>query len=207
MKKIDNGLLIALSGIDGCGKSTTVKSVANIYENRNFAVKTIDIMGETEFARNIKKLIMESDDLSVNTITHLFLAAIEDVSSKIIKPHLEDGYLVICDRHTICTYVYQYIVSGGSVIPIAHPETDINFILDLDPSIAQARITGRKGNNKIDNMPLDFHIEIRNAYKRYAKNHKNKCAIIDANRSTDEISNDIIKNIDFMISRIGTYDE
>ena len=194
-KKVYGGIFITLSGIDGCGKSTISKILADKY-SENFDTMLVDVMGCTKVARDIKKYVLDpNNNLTPNTELLLFTAAIESAIDEVIKPALNDGYFVICDRFVICTHVYQFMTLGADIIPRVSLDSQLDIVLDLPVMQAKERMSARNDNDKMDNYPIEFHQKVRDNYIKYAK-ELNNAVIVNAGGDIDSVVNKCTKVID-----------
>jgi dTMP kinase len=134
--------------------------------------------------------------------TMLFAAARDDHVRATIRPALESGKWVICDRYIDSTRVYQGVM--GSVDPqliralerltVADAVPDLTFILDLAPKVGLRRAAERRGREKADRFEtesLEFHTILRQAFREIAEAEPNRCVIIDADRPADWIADEI----------------
>lgn len=100
---MEKGLFIAIEGPDGCGKSTLINSLKQVFKDAVFTFEP----GGTEFSNKVRTLIKESENISCETEMFLFCASRRDHIEKVIKPNLEMGKLIISDRYVFSSYVYQ----------------------------------------------------------------------------------------------------
>ncbi len=127
----------------------------------------------------------------------------------VIDPALKAGKNVICDRFYDSTYAYQGIAHNLGIdkmeklkeLIIGDIEPDLTFILDIDPKIGLKRSLERSNiENRFENYDIDFHNKIRNAFLNISKQNKDRCIVIDASKSKQEINKIIISEINQLIS-------
>jgi dTMP kinase len=195
MKK---GKFITIEGIDGAGKSTVISHIVS-YLNERLNVKTIGTRdpGGTDFNYALRELLLKSDKLTSITELLLFTAMRQELVYKVILPNINSGISVVCDRFIDSTYAYQGIRNGllNESEPLEELTTkyampDHTFILDIDPRESFKRIKSRDDNNRFDNYDLESKEIIRQAFLHRAKDNP-RYTIIDANRSLDDVLNDI----------------
>jgi dTMP kinase len=199
IKTIDKGLLLSFSGVDGCGKTSVTEELEKIYINDGYACKRIEIMNATDLSKKIKAYIIANDNLESTVEAHLFLAAIEDGINKVIKPLLDKGYIVLCDRYVVCTYIYQYKLGNSCVIPRVSLDSDVDFILDVDPKIGMERIKSRGAADRLDEMSIKFYDKIREEYLEYAKFNNRHSIVINAEPELSAVVSYVKHKIDKII--------
>jgi thymidylate kinase len=127
----------------------------------------------------------------------------------VIDPALKAGKNVICDRFYDSTYAYQGIAHNLGLdkmeklkeLIIGDIEPDLTFILDIDPKIGLKRSLERSNlENRFESYDIDFHNKIRNAFLNISKQNKDRCIVIDASISKQEINKIIISEINQLIS-------
>lgn len=203
-------LFITLEGIDCCGKTTQAKALARHMETCSFQPVLTHEPGGTLFGEKMKVLLqfvsLDSEkNISPTTELLLFLADRIEHTSNIIKPALEVGATVICDRFIDSSIAYQGIAMGigEELVQILHdvfnfPTPDLTFILDLPIDEAAKRMTHRKiplSNYEMKINTTNLANDIRNAYIKIANQKIKRYHLIDATLNQDEITKQIIKII------------
>ena len=191
------GLFISFEGIDGCGKSTQSRMLAERFPD---ALRTRE-PGGSAGAEEIRALLLtgDPDRWSAETELLLFTAARRDHLEKTIQPALDAGRTVICDRFADSTRVYQGATRGDlrATVDTLHTamigrEPDVTFIIDMDPSIALSRGLARKsGEDRFEDMGLAFQETLRHGFLTLAKSNPNRCVLIDGNRDPAAIAAEI----------------
>jgi dTMP kinase len=220
VKKTDRkkGLFIVFEGIEGCGKSTQIKLLESALRNHK-DIKELVIThepGGTLMGQKIRKLLLSSEGAQLDPYAELFLfeASRAQNISENIRPALERGALVLCDRFTDSTLVYQGMARGLDLQAIyrlnqvaTHGlEPDLVVLLDLDVSTSLQRSKKRLEDSALDEgrfegESLEFHQKVRDGFLQRAK-EDNRIHIIDADRSPDRIGEDILNRVDkFLIDR------
>ncbi len=208
MKKLK--LFITLEGGEGTGKSTTASALRDRLELEGYdAYVTREPGGRgLAIAEDIRKIIMNHGEMSPITELLLFNASRREHVDKVIKPKLDDGYIVISDRFADSTVVYQGIVKNvdkSTIIAaneIAMQETvpQFVFIFDLDPVEGRKRIhDNNRETNRFDQEGIAFHNKIREGYLKLRESNPKKYIIVDATKSTDEI-------VEFIYNKIQEYE-
>jgi len=205
LQKKEIWLFITFEGIDGCGKSTQVsRFVATLKKTGISSVVTRE-PGGTEIGKAIRKILLHVDNTHIVPLAELFLYAADRAQhvNEVIKPALEAGKWVVCDRYFDATTVYQGIVLGQHeklIVQLNHEailgcQPDITFLLDCPAEVGLERIEKRDRNDKkkdrFERKTLDFHIKIRYGYLTLANKHKDRFKIIDSTLPEDRVERKI----------------
>jgi len=192
---------IAIDGIDGCGKTTQVKNVAEYLKNLNIPVYITKEPGGTEVGSLLRKLLL-SKEFNVEPETELLLYTADRLEhqKKIILPFLNSGYAIISDRFLSSTYAYQVFGRGlhrqlldllKDISVFIYP--DLTVILDIDPTIALERAKDRLSRQnmmelegKFESLNVDFYKKVREGFFWYRDNFKN-VVILNGNRRETEV--------------------
>ena len=196
-----SGLFISFEGIDGSGKST---------QSRLLADRLPDVLhtrepGGSAGAEEIRALLLtgDPDRWSAETEILLFTAARRDHLEKTIQPALDAGRTVICDRFADSTRVYQGATRGDlrGTVDTLHSvmigrEPDVTFIIDMDPETALARGLARKsGEDRFEDMGLAFQETLRHGFLALSKANPDRCILIDGNREPAAIAAEIAAHV------------
>lgn len=193
------GRFITLEGGEGSGKSTQVKRLAAALEKRGLAILTTREPGGSPGAEEIRALLVQGapgrwDPLSE---TLLLYAARADHVRRVIGPALLKDTWVISDRFTDSTYAYQGAGRGVPRETIRRIDSvvlddfkpDFTLVLDLDVETGLKRAGHRGGTEtRFESFDRDFHEKLRQAFIEIAKRHPDRCALIDAGGTEDEVA-------------------
>lgn len=195
------GLFISLEGIDGSGKSTQARRLADRLSACGRAPVLTREPGGAPGAEDIRRLLVEGDPdrWSPETEILLFTAARRDHLERTIRPALAMGRDVITDRFADSTRVYQGATRGDlrGLVDDIHAriigiEPDLTLILDMDPEIALTRgLARRSGEDRFEEFGLSFQHKLHAGFRALAHEAPGRCVLIDANRSADAIADDI----------------
>ncbi|WP_281983506.1 dTMP kinase [Thalassorhabdomicrobium marinisediminis] len=195
------GLFISFEGIDGSGKSTQTKLLADRMPD---ALVTRE-PGGSPGAEEIRNLLLtgDPDRWSAETEILLFTAARRDHLEKTIRPALDAGRTVICDRFADSTRVYQGATRGAlrGTVDALHDlmiarEPDLTFIIDMDPQTSLTRGLARgSGEDRFEDMGLAFQETLRHGFLALAKACPNRCVLIDGNREASAIAAEIAAHV------------
>lgn len=199
------GIFISLEGIDGSGKSTQARLLADWMRQHGRDPVLTREPGGAPGAEEIRRLLVEGDPArwSPETEMLLFTAARRDHLERTIRPALAEGRDVITDRFADSTRVYQGATRGDlrALVDIVHEavigiEPDLTLILDMDPAKALGRGLARgSGEDRFEDFGLPFQEALREGFRALAKNEPDRCHLIDADTDPDNLSKVIAKTV------------
>jgi dTMP kinase len=190
---------ITLEGGEGTGKSTQAKRLSNLLRQRGIENIVTREPGGSPGAEQIRELFVHGEPgrWSALTETLLVFAARVDHIERTIKPALEAGRWVICDRFTDSTYAYQGIGRGSDRETIRRIESvsigdfkpNLTLVLDLPIETGLERARSRSGDeNRFEGFDTAFHERLRQAFIDIARRNGDRCVLLDASGSEDEVS-------------------
>lgn len=198
------GKFITLEGVEGAGKSTVAAALSDALRSRGIAVRQTREPGGTPLAENLRRLVLQRGDesLSAEAETLLMFAARAIHLDNLVRPALERGEWVICDRFTDATRAYQ---GGGRGVDAAlieqlagtvHRglEPDLTLLLDLPVTIGLERARSRRQANgelvtdRFESETVRFFERVRASYLEIARRDSQRCQIIDASKDPDTVS-------------------
>lgn len=183
------GVFITFEGIDGSGKSTQARRLAEALRSDGREVVLTREPGGSPGAEAIRRLLVEGDPerWSAETEILLFTAARRDHLERTIRPALARGAVVISDRFADSTRVYQGTARGdlGTLVDELHSrligiEPDMTFIIDMDPALALSRgLARRSGEDRFEDMGEQFQSRLRDGFLALARRFPDRCRVID----------------------------
>ncbi|MGR3468167.1 MAG: dTMP kinase [Shimia sp.] len=195
------GRFITLEGVDGAGKSTQARMLADWLSAQGQEVVLTREPGGSPGAEAIRALLVEGDPdrWSPETEALLYAAARRDHLERLIAPALERGATVLCDRFADSSRVYQGATRGDlrGTVDALHTlmigrEPDLTLILDMDPAVALSRGLGRDhAEDRFEEMGLGFQERVRAGYLALARDFPERCRLIDAGRTPEATQADI----------------
>ncbi|MCX7908383.1 MAG: dTMP kinase [Ignavibacteria bacterium] len=194
-------MLITFEGIDLAGKTTQVQLLAKYLINKGLNVVTLREPGGTEIAEKIREILLKpSNELNPFTEFFLFEAARSDLVTKVIKPLVNKGITVICDRFWDSTIAYQgygrglpldlvekcnFYASGGI-------EPQLTFLLDIPLEIMFERAR-KKTTDRMENETTDYLLRVVNGFRELANKFPNRIIVINGTSSIEEIHKEVIE--------------
>ncbi len=200
------GKFITFEGGEGSGKTTQIKLLQKQLNDAGKKSVLTREPGGCAPADAIRKLLLTGsvDKWHPVAETLLFQAARVEHVERVIKPALERGEIVICDRFLDSTIVYQGIAKGLGVeyIKQLHQFTlgsfapDLTLILDIEPEIGLKRAHARAGDEtRFENMELEFHRNVRNGFLKLAHENPPRYKIINADQSVKDVHKSILEAV------------
>lgn len=203
------GKLYALEGLDGCGKTYIAKRVGELLSREGYKVIVTQEPSGTKLGEIIKKQLLETPETSFDTLTELFLyeAARRDHYLKVIKPALEAGKIVICDRFVDSSLVYQGYLGNISIDAInnmttlaienCYPSRSMYIRVKKAKTAVERINKNQRKTDKNDNLPLLLHQQIKKGYDLlYQPNQENPSrVVIDGDKSKNEVVLDVVSCI------------
>ncbi|MFV3367969.1 dTMP kinase [Pseudomonas sp. NY15435] len=207
------GLFITLEGPEGAGKSTNREYLAERLRERGIEVQLTREPGGTPLAERIRELLLDPSDekMAVDTELLLVFAARAQHIAQVIRPALERGAVVLCDRFTDATYAYQ---GGGRGLPverIAQLESfvqgglrpDLTLVFDLPVEIGLSRAAARGRLDRFEQEGRSFFEAVRNTYLDRARAEPARYHILDAAQSLAEVQRDLDKLLPALLERLN----
>jgi len=189
------GKFVTLEGVDGAGKSTHQKFVADLLAAKGKHVIQTREPGGTDLAERLRQAIL-ADSMPPLVETLLIFAARADHVSRVIKPSLDAGTWVVCDRFTDATAAYQGAGKGVAadlierLSAVAHPGVapDRTLVFDCSYEVSRARLSGSgKSLDRFEREDRAFFDRVRAAYLDRARAEPGRVRVVDASARVPEI--------------------
>lgn len=195
------GTFITFEGIDGSGKSTQARRLADALIADGHAVVLTREPGGSPGAEEIRKLVLQGDPdrWSAETEILLFTAARRDHLERTILPALQAGKIVICDRFADSTRMYQGLSRGDlrAVVDQLHSlmigrEPDLTILIDMDPDTGLSRALGRQGHEeRFEDFGPELQRQMRAGFLALADEYADRFRIVDGDRDIDTVAVDV----------------
>lgn len=199
MKK--KGFFITFEGIDGSGKSTQIQKLAKFLEDNGFDIIITREPGGSVGGEEIRNLLLqgEVDRWSAETEILLFTAARRDHLERIILPALQDGKIVICDRFTDSTRMYQGMrgpklrdLVDNLTEEVINCDPDLTIIIDIDPEISLRRAKSREtAEERFEDFGVDLQKKMRKGFINLSKEFNSRIQVVNGQQSVDDLAKEI----------------
>lgn len=206
MKK---GLFLTIEGPDGSGKSTQIGFITEFLQSRGYETVLTREPGGTQIGEKIRDIILDKENREMDSMTETMLYAASRAQhvAQIIKPALEAGKAVICDRFVdssiayqgygrklgdSVTYINEYAIMG--CVP------DITFLMKIPPDRSMDRITSGS-RDRLELEKMEFHRRVYEGYMELEKLYPARITGIDAGRSIEEIKEEIHKHLERLLEK------
>jgi len=207
------GRFITLEGIEGAGKTSQIAPLRGLLESLGIDVVTTREPGGSPVAERIRDLLLDRANAGMDAIAELLLvfAARAEHLEKVVRPALDAGAWVLCDRFTDATYAYQGGGRGLDPGPIATLEglvqgelrPDLTLVFDLPPEIGLARAKGRGEADRFESEHLRFFEAARAVYLQRAAARPDRYLVLDATRPMAEVTGRIAAAARGILARSG----
>ncbi|MFV0516495.1 MAG: dTMP kinase [Aminipila sp.] len=203
------GLFISIEGPDGSGKSTQIERIKKFLSDNGMEAILTREPGGTVISEKIRQIILDKSHIEMDYMTEALLYAASRAQhvAEVIKPALNQGKTVICDRFVDSSIAYQGYGRGlGDCVEVINSYAvagcipDITFFMKLEPSIGKKRIREEE-QDRLEKEELEFHNAVFNGYLELEKKNSDRIISIDATRGIDEISSEIISHITRLINK------
>ena len=198
-----SGKLITLEGLEGTGKSTQAKKIADYLHDKGIEIYTTQEPGGTRLGEEIRQWLLEPDH-QITEVTELllFYAARVQHIEQLINPALQKGLWVICDRFIDSSYAYQ---GGGRNIPLDYIERinrlsvslrpDLTILLDMEPKYIWQRINS-DNLDRFEKEDTVFFERVRNTYLQCARDNSERIKVINAEQNIEQVTRAIIRQLE-----------
>lgn len=195
------GKFITVEGIEGVGKSSNIDFLSDLVEREGYEIVRTREPGGTPMAERIRNLLLEHGEEALPDTAEmlLFFAARALHVNNTIRPALEAGKWVICDRFTDASRAYQGDGRGLDMDRINTLaewvqnglEPDITLLLDAPADIGMKRAKKRGATDRLESEKITFYERVREGYLRLARGEPNRFVVIDASQTLDQVKADI----------------
>jgi dTMP kinase len=193
------GRFISFEGGEGSGKSTQAKRLAERLKLRGHETILTREPGGSPGAEAIRHLLLNgiAKPLGPEAETFMFAAARDDHVATVIRPALDRGAWVVCDRFVDSTRVYQgslgnvdqRLIRALERLVVGETMPDLTFVIDVPPEVGLSRAQGRgQGADRFEAEHVEYHRLLREAYREIAEREPDRCVLIDGTASVDAIA-------------------
>lgn len=200
-----SGLFVTFEGIDGSGKSTQARLLADHLTAQGHDVVLTREPGGSPGAEEIRALVLQGDPdrWSAQTEILLFTAARRDHLERTIRPALEAGKIVICDRFADSTRMYQGLSRGDlrQMVDDLHAlmigvEPDLTILIDMDPANGLERALSRQtAEERFEDFGVELQAKMRAGFLSLAEEFSDRFQVIDGGRDIDSVGRDVTTTV------------
>lgn len=212
------GLFITFEGVEGSGKSTQIRLLADALKKAGYAVTCIREPGGTTTGEALRKIILDPHTGGLDPLTELliFSAARRELISRVITPSLMQGDIVLCDRYADSTMAYQgygrgldigmieqlnrYVTEGA--IPDRTLILDLNVEDGLTRSVTRMAMEGSTAESRFEEEGIAFHLRVSNGYKEIARKNPQRVKVVDPG-SVEEVRRRVFESVSDMFPRLS----
>ena len=199
---MEKGLFITFEGCDGCGKTTQLELLAKYLQDKGYDVIVTREPGAKGLGEKLREILLNYDgEVSSNCESFLFLADRAQHIDTIVKPAIDAGKIVLCDRHIDSTAAYQGYGRGLDLeqinylnnIATSGLKPDLTLLFDVDIETSMARV----GNNKdrMENAGIEFQEKVRHGYLELAKKEPKRIKVFDSGKTIEQLHQEVLGTI------------
>ena len=206
-------MFLTFEGMEGCGKSTQcTKLVEHFVRQGHDVLRTLE-PGGSRLGKELRRILLDpaNDDLCSSSELFLYLADRAQHVASVIRPAMEDGRTVVCDRFADSTVVYQGYGRGLEPsllhqlndVAVQGVWPDVTILLDVDPEVGLKRaLTRNMRDNKaategrFEAESMGFHTRVREGYLTWAALHRSRFLVVDANRDPEAVFASILRGLE-----------
>jgi len=209
---MNKGLLITFEGGEGAGKSSHIEAIEQALRDQGYDVLVVREPGGTRVGEAIREILLSRDNegMSPRCEIHLYEAARAQIVDEVIKPALERGTIVLCDRFYDSTTAYQGYGRGidlsvienlnmsatGGVVP------DRTLIVDVPVEVGLARASDDQEPDRLESAPIAFHEAVRQGFLALAEQNPERIRIVDGNRDREIVRSEIEAFVREVLERV-----
>ena len=204
MKK---GFFITFEGADGCGKTTQLKLLSQYLSSKGFDVLLTREPGAKGLGEKLRQILLNYDgEVSDRCESFLFLADRAQHIDKIIKPALDEGKIILCDRHTDSTVAYQGYGRGLNIEQINYLNNlatngikpNLTIVFDVDIETSMQRVGDEK--DRMENSGSEFFNKVRQGYLEIAKQDPQRVKVVNSKAPIEEIHTQVTALIENLLN-------
>ena len=214
-------MFISLEGMEGSGKSTVLKRLHAWLEAEGYEVLLTREPGGSELGKTLRALLLDVENTDITSEAELFMYLADRAQhvSQVIKPALEEGKVVLCDRYADSTVVYQgygrgldpNLLHSFNEVATKGLWPDVSLLLDVEPEIGLRRALSRnieqglsRAEGRFEAEAMEFHSRVREGYLTWAALNNKRFAVVDASLTPDEVFGQVVDKMRTAIAMMKT---
>lgn len=195
-------MFITFEGADGCGKTTQIKLIDEYLRSKGYKTLLTREPGAKGLGEKIREILLNYEgEVSSRCESFLFLADRAQHVDCIIKPALQEGTIVLCDRHTDSTVAYQGYGRGLDIEEIKKLNAlatgglkpDLTIVFDVDIETSQARVG--KNKDRMESAGIEFFKKVREGFLEIAKEEPQRVKVINSSDTIENIHKKVVELI------------
>lgn len=204
MKK---GLFITFEGADGCGKTTQINMLKNYLENQGYQVVLTREPGAKGLGEKVREILLNYEGtVSDRCESFLFLADRAQNIDIIVNPAVNEGKIVLCDRHIDSTVAYQGYGRGLDIgrikmlnnIATNGRKPDLTIVFDIDVETSMQRVG--KNKDRMESAGIEFHNRVRDGYLKIAKEEPERIKVVNSIQTVNDVFEEVKKIVNKYLS-------
>ena len=204
MKK---GLFITFEGADGCGKTTQINLLKNYLENQGYQVVLTREPGAKGLGEKVREILLNYEGtVSDRCESFLFLADRAQNIDIIVNPAVNEGKIVLCDRHIDSTVAYQGYGRGLDIdrikmlnnIATNGRKPDLTIVFDIDVETSMQRVG--KNKDRMESAGIEFHNRVREGYLKIAKEEPERIKVVNSIQTVNDVFEEVKKIVNKYLS-------
>lgn len=205
------GLFISFEGPDGSGKSTQIEYLKDFFQEKGISCVFTREPGGTHIGEEIREIILDKQNNEMTDLTEAFLYAASRSQhvEQVIRPALERGQVVVCDRFVDSSIAYQGYARGlGEVVADINRYAtenllpDITFFIDVDPKIGKKRISSGE-RDRLESEKIRFHRKVYQGYVTMAEKEPDRIVTVDGSGTREEMRAFILEHLNVVLKERG----
>jgi len=197
---MDKGFFITFEGADGCGKTTQIELLNKYLQENGKETLLTREPGAKGLGVKLREILLNYDgEVSPNCESFLFLADRAQHIDCIIKPALDSGKIILCDRHTDSTVAYQGYGRGLDIdrinflnsIATSGLKPDLTIVFDIDIETSMKRVGSTK--DRMESAGMEFFNKVRQGYLEIAKKEPNRVKVINSSDTIENIHRQVLE--------------